>query len=173
MRSIIQTQNSKNLRAASTSMFRVGGDIFLKAKICPCHLKHADNRSNTKPQKPSRSFNQHVKGRGRRFSQVKLPVPLKARELSQLRLACARWGRRFSSEIICPCCLKHVVTKPKQPSLIPNHHEPSRETFFQSPAAEANKNCHHAQSKCRKPQKRRQQNKHSDYLQKTNSVFPN
>ena len=63
-------------------------------------------------------------------------------------------GRRFSSEIICPCCLKHVVTKPKQPSLILNHHEPSRETFFQSPAAEANKNCHHAQSKCRKPRKK-------------------
>ena len=107
------------------------------------------------------------------ISQVKLPVLLKARRPSQLRLACARWGRHSSSEIICPCCIKHVVTKPKQPSLIPNHHEPSRETFFQRPAVEANKNSRHAQSKCRKPQKRRQQNKHSDYLQKTNSVFPN
>ena len=45
----------------------------------------------------------------------------------------------FPSKIICPCFLKHVVTKPKQPSLIPNHHELSRETFFQRPAVEANK----------------------------------
>ena len=51
------TTNHKNLRAASISTCKVGGDVFLK---------------------------------------IKLPVPLKARGLSQLRLACARWGRRFS-----------------------------------------------------------------------------
>ena len=65
-----------------------------------------------------------------------------------------------------------MVTKPKQPSLILNHHEPSRETFFQSPVAEANKNSRHAQSKCRNREKR-QHNKHSDYLHKINSIFPN